>query len=192
MERVTSSAAFAGDNFPRAHFPCMVGRPLLRFEEAFNDEEIGDIVVGDECARLRHNLEVTYPISNGMIQSWDDMHHIWDHTFKDALKVDPRECKILLTDPPLNPVKNREDGGDYVRDLRLPPRVHPGSGRAHPVRPGAPYWPPCGLWGRRDTPSRSRMGSLPQHQAAERGGKALHDVPVRPPQAPGVQFQQNR
>jgi len=99
---------FAGDNFPRAHFPCMVGRPLLRFEEAFNDEEIGDIVVGDECARLRHNLEVTYPISNGMIQSWDDMHHIWDHTFKDALKVDPRECKILLTDPPLNPVKNRE------------------------------------------------------------------------------------
>ena len=99
---------FAGDNFPRAHFPCMVGRPLLRFEESFTNEEIGDIVVGEECARLRHNLEVTYPISNGMIQSWEDMHHVWEHTFTDRLKIDPRECKILLTDPPLNPTKNRE------------------------------------------------------------------------------------
>jgi actin-related protein 2 len=30
------------------------------------------------------------------------------HTFNDVLKVDPSECRILLTDPPLNPTKNRE------------------------------------------------------------------------------------
>lgn len=24
---------FAGDNFPRAVFPCMIGRPMLRYEE---------------------------------------------------------------------------------------------------------------------------------------------------------------
>lgn len=24
---------FAGDNFPRATFPCMIGRPMLRYEE---------------------------------------------------------------------------------------------------------------------------------------------------------------
>ena len=36
------------------------------------------------------------------------MHHVWAHTFYDCLKIDPTECRILLTDPPLNPTKNRE------------------------------------------------------------------------------------
>ena len=33
---------------------------------------------------------------------------MWRHTFEDRLGIDPTECKILLTDPPLNPKKNRE------------------------------------------------------------------------------------
>ena len=37
---------------------------------------------------------------NGAIQNWQDMHEVWRHTFHDQLRVDPRECKILLTDPP--------------------------------------------------------------------------------------------
>jgi len=36
------------------------------------------------------------------------MDHIWDYTFTEKLKVDTKECKILLTEPPLNPQKNRE------------------------------------------------------------------------------------
>jgi hypothetical protein len=28
---------FAGDNFPRSVFPCMVGRPVLRFEDQLSD-----------------------------------------------------------------------------------------------------------------------------------------------------------
>lgn len=36
------------------------------------------------------------------------MRHVWDHTFNERLKIDPTECRILLTDPPLNPTKNRE------------------------------------------------------------------------------------
>ena len=57
-------------------------------------------------ARLYH--EVSYPVANGAVQSWEDMHHVWRHTFEDRLGIDPTECKILLTDPPLNPKKNRE------------------------------------------------------------------------------------
>ena len=30
------------------------------------------------------------------------------HTFYEQLKVDPSDCKILLTDPPLNPKGNRD------------------------------------------------------------------------------------
>jgi actin-related protein len=31
---------FAGDNFPRAVFPCMVGRPMLRYEEEISSNQL--------------------------------------------------------------------------------------------------------------------------------------------------------
>jgi actin-related protein 2 len=81
---------------------------MLRYEEDLGDQELKDIVVGTACSEQRQQLEVTYPINNGIVQNWEDMGHVWDHTFYDVLKVDPPECKILLTDPPLNPTRNRE------------------------------------------------------------------------------------
>ena len=36
------------------------------------------------------------------------MQHVWNHTFYDQLHIDPAECKILLTDPPMNPKENRD------------------------------------------------------------------------------------
>lgn len=85
----------------------MVGRPILRYEESIGDVQLQDIMVGDECAKLRHALEITYPLANGVIRSWEDMYHLWDYTW-DKLKVDPKECQIMLTEAPMNPVKNRE------------------------------------------------------------------------------------
>ncbi|CAA6664030.1 unnamed protein product [Spirodela intermedia] len=99
---------FAGENFPTSVFPCVVGRPMLRYESSLSEQELKGIVVGDACAELRHQLDISYPVNNGIVQNWEDMCHVWDHTFYDELKIDPQECKILLTDPPLNPSKNRE------------------------------------------------------------------------------------
>jgi actin-related protein 2 len=106
---------FAGDNLPRAVFPCMVGRPMLRAAAQAADGQspggqtaLKDLTVGAEAARLRHSLEVSYPIREGVVQSWDDMKHVWRHTFEEVLKVDPSECRIMLTDPPMNPKRNRE------------------------------------------------------------------------------------
>ena len=99
---------FAGDNFPRSVFPSMVGRPLLRYEEEVGDEALQDVLVGDVCAARRHALDVSYPIRNGVVQNWDDMQLVWDYTFEEKLRINPRECRILLTDPPLNPKANRE------------------------------------------------------------------------------------
>nr|GMC55657.1 actin-related protein 2 [Ipomoea batatas] len=99
---------FANENFPTSVFPCVVGRPMLRYEESLMEQDIKDVVVGDACLKLRHQLDISYPVNNGIVQNWDDMGHVWDHAFFNELKVDPTECKILLTDPPLNPSKNRE------------------------------------------------------------------------------------
>lgn len=66
-------------------------------------------MVGEECAALRQMLEVTYPMENGVVRNWDDMMHLWDYTFgPQKLDIDPKECKLLLTEPPLNPTNNRQ------------------------------------------------------------------------------------
>lgn len=46
-----------------------------------------DIVVGDTCLKYRHQLDISYPVNNGIVQNWDDMEHVWDHAFYNELKV---------------------------------------------------------------------------------------------------------
>lgn len=99
---------FAGANFPTAIFPSMVGRPILRFEEKVDNVEIKDIMVGDEASKLRMMLQITYPLENGIVRNWEDIEYVWDYTFHEKLKINTNECKILLTEPPMNPKQNRE------------------------------------------------------------------------------------
>lgn len=63
---------------------------------------------GDEVLKYRDFLDVSYPMENGIIQNWDDMELLWQHTFQERLGVRTEEHKILLTEPPLNPKRNRE------------------------------------------------------------------------------------
>jgi actin-related protein 2 len=53
-------------------------------------------------------LEVNYPMDNGIVRNWEDMKHVWDYTFYEKLKIDPKQSKVLLTEPPMNPMRNRE------------------------------------------------------------------------------------
>jgi len=101
-------AGFAGANFPTSIFPSMVGRPILRYEEKIENVEIKDIMVGDEASKLRTMLEVTYPLDNGIVRNWEDAIHVWNYTFFEKLKINPKDTKILLTEPPMNPKENRE------------------------------------------------------------------------------------
>eukprot|EP01129_Flabellula_baltica_P014912 TRINITY_DN72_c0_g1_i1.p2 TRINITY_DN72_c0_g1~~TRINITY_DN72_c0_g1_i1.p2 ORF type:complete len:402 (-),score=118.13 TRINITY_DN72_c0_g1_i1:69-1274(-) len=99
---------FAGSNFPTSIFPSMVGRPILRYEESVEGVEIKDIMVGAEAEKVRSMLQITYPLENGIVTNWEEIEHIWDYTFQEQLKVDTAGKKILLTEPPLNPLKNRQ------------------------------------------------------------------------------------
>jgi len=99
---------YAGANFPAHIFPSMVGRPLLRAEEKIDNVELKDIMVGDKAAALRSHLDIKYPLDNGIIRNWEDMMHLYDYTFDEKLKCNPGDCRIMLTEAPLNPKKNRE------------------------------------------------------------------------------------
>lgn len=68
-----------------------------------------DLMIGDEASELRSMLEVSYPMENGIVRSWEDMIHLYNYTFgPEKLNIDPKNCKLLLTEPPMNPIKNRE------------------------------------------------------------------------------------
>jgi len=69
--------------------------------------EIKDIMVGDEAAKLRSMLQITYPLDNGIIRNWEDIGYVWDYAFKEKLKIDTSDSKILLTEAPMNPQQNR-------------------------------------------------------------------------------------
>ncbi|KAG0243523.1 Arp2/3 complex subunit, actin nucleation center, partial [Mortierella polycephala] len=99
---------YAGSNFPEHVFPSVVGRPILRAEESIGNVRVKDIMVGDEAAELRSILQMSYPMENGIVKNWTDMRHLWDYTFNEKLKIDPRDSKIMLTEPPMNPKANRE------------------------------------------------------------------------------------
>jgi len=120
---------FAGDNFPAHHYPSLVGRPVLR--ATLNNRgrnkrsvELKDIMVGDECQGLEEYLELTRPLENGQIRNWDDILHIWDYTFNNKLKIDPTEHKILLTEPPMNPSKNKEKMLETMFEKYQFPQAH--------------------------------------------------------------------
>ena len=100
---------YAGQNFPTSIFPSMIGRPILRAEEAISDSvELKDVMCGDEAAAVRSVLDIKYPVENGIVRNWDDMEHLWNYTFYEKMRIRPDEHKVLLTEPPQNPVKNRE------------------------------------------------------------------------------------
>jgi len=100
---------FAGSNFPAHIFPAMVGRPILRAKNKDGNFELNEVEVGQRVSDLRQLLDVSYPMENGIIRNWDDMELLWNHTFAEGiLNIDPRNSKILLTEAPMNPKKNRE------------------------------------------------------------------------------------
>lgn len=102
---------YAGSNFPEYSFPSIVGRPILRTEErgagAASDLNINDVLIGDLASEHRANLQITQPMEHGIVRNWEDMRLLWDYTFQ-KLGVQPEGRKILLTEPPMNPLKNRE------------------------------------------------------------------------------------
>ena len=42
-------------------------------------------MVGDEAAAARSQLQISYPLDNGIIRSWEDMEHVWNYTWNEQV-----------------------------------------------------------------------------------------------------------
>lgn len=99
-------AGFSGEEGPRAVFSCIVGRPKVPGIMIGSEQK--DCFVGSQAEEKRGILILKYPIEHGIVEDWDDMERIWDHTFTNELRVVPEEHNVMLTEAPLNPKLNRE------------------------------------------------------------------------------------
>lgn len=67
-----------------------------------------DSFVSDLAQESRGILNYEYPIEHGIITNFEQMERIWFFSFYNILRVDPSTFPVLLTEPFMNPTKNRE------------------------------------------------------------------------------------
>ncbi|XP_053561879.1 actin, clone 302-like [Bombina bombina] len=99
-------AGLAGDNSPRSVITAIVGHCNINSSMVGADHT--PYYVGEEAQVKRGILNLNYPIEHGIVTSWDDMEKIWRYMYDCELHLKSSERPVLLTEPALNPLKNRE------------------------------------------------------------------------------------
>eukprot|EP01048_Picozoa_sp_COSAG05_P000074 COSAG05_NODE_2_length_63105_cov_159.292956_17_plen_387_part_00 len=105
-------AGFAGEERPKCHFPSYVGRPKHHRIIEGGAMQGREVVVGPEVESLRGVLKCSYPMAHGQVNNWEDMETVWEYLYKEQLKVTESEHPVLLTEAPLNPLRNREKAAE--------------------------------------------------------------------------------
>eukprot|EP00404_Azadinium_spinosum_P032680 CAMPEP_0180585392 /NCGR_PEP_ID=MMETSP1037_2-20121125/16089_1 /TAXON_ID=632150 /ORGANISM="Azadinium spinosum, Strain 3D9" /LENGTH=429 /DNA_ID=CAMNT_0022603495 /DNA_START=44 /DNA_END=1333 /DNA_ORIENTATION=+ len=69
-----------------------------------------DFYIGDEAYQRKDspNYLLSYPVSKGRIEHWDDMERFLQQAIFRNLRCVPEEHNFLLTEPPFNTPENRE------------------------------------------------------------------------------------
>ncbi|KAF9947587.1 NuA4 histone acetyltransferase subunit, partial [Modicella reniformis] len=69
----------------------------------------GKYYVGDgEISCWRPNMEIKYPMKDGLVEDWDALEQIWDYAFLKRLRCDPREHPLIITETAWNTREIRE------------------------------------------------------------------------------------
>ena len=96
---------------PMFIIPSLIGRSWVRNYEIIENCEIKPLMIGDEVTPVRSLLELTYPMEEGIIKNDGDMEILWDYVLNKKLglvKGDLKSRKLLMTEAPNNPTKNKE------------------------------------------------------------------------------------
>jgi len=99
-------AGLATDESPSSVFPAIVGRP--KHESAMAGSDKKEYYMGEEALAKKGVLSISYPLEHGIVKDWSDMEKVWHYTFFDALRVNPEEHAVVVSEAPFNPLKNRE------------------------------------------------------------------------------------
>lgn len=119
-------AGFAGSDRPTSEFYSAVGRPKHQSSNMIRvyggKLEGSEYFVGDRVVEHRGIFKIDYPMEHGIVKNWEDMEKIWAHVYgKDCLGIRSEEHPVLLTEAPMNPVKNRERSAEiFFESFNVP------------------------------------------------------------------------
>mmetsp|Transcript_54 Transcript_54/g.164 ORF Transcript_54/g.164 Transcript_54/m.164 type:complete len:447 (-) Transcript_54:244-1584(-) len=125
-------AGFAGEDNPKAVFPSHIGvcsgakdgnvgqRAAAQGEKMDVDQPSSapppaageggaQYAIGTNALCYRKDgMEIEHPIEDGIVKNWDLMEKLWDHGFRDRLRISPEEHPMLLAEPSFNTNAARE------------------------------------------------------------------------------------
>ncbi len=96
-------AGFGSEERP-ALYKALVGRP--KYRRVMIGASRRHVMVGRRCARMMGVLRLSYPTEAGIVSNWSDLEALWAHTYEDS-NAKPEAHRVLITEPPLAPMKNR-------------------------------------------------------------------------------------
>ncbi|XP_065193595.1 uncharacterized protein LOC135824810 [Sycon ciliatum] len=103
----TCRVGLACDDAPRAVIPSFVATP--RAQALVSGMGQMHSYVGEEALQMRGQITIKHPVEQGVVTNWDDMEKVWHHALYKKLECqDSVEQHVLLSEPPLNPIMNRE------------------------------------------------------------------------------------
>eukprot|EP00924_Labyrinthula_sp_SR-Ha-C_P005590 snap_masked-scaffold_131-processed-gene-0.6-mRNA-1 protein AED:0.03 eAED:0.03 QI:0/0/0/0.5/1/1/2/0/355 len=106
----TCKAGYANEDAPRAIFPSFTSRKR-------NKNKQKRIICGEYALQSSNLGHLSSPFDARFISDWDELQHVFYHTFFNELQQSPEDFPILLTEPPLNPKKHRERLTEMMFDV---------------------------------------------------------------------------
>lgn len=103
----TLKAGFASDDQPKVLMPMMIGEPKGPGILVGMDQK--DYYVGFEAQSKQQYLNLDFPVQKGLVKDIEMIQKMIDHLMNNELSKAPDEHKILITEPPNNTPKNREE-----------------------------------------------------------------------------------
>ena len=123
-------AGYSNQTSPELCIPALVGREILRYGEKIDlnkiketkkkseqkklikqmikERHLKEIMIGDEIIGFRSLLDLSHPVTEGIITDEEDLFKLWDYTLTQKMGIeDPSERRIIVTEAPLNPLSNK-------------------------------------------------------------------------------------
>ncbi|KAG1089167.1 hypothetical protein G6F42_020053 [Rhizopus arrhizus] len=137
MGSTMTRAGYAGEDAPRVMFPTSFGyidieeqvttapteqtngedtvmaeaseQPSAPVQQQTTTKTTRKYYIGDnKINTFRSNMEIKSPFKDGLVEDWDAVEHIWDATFSQMLRIDPRNHPLLCTEVAWNTPENRQ------------------------------------------------------------------------------------
>lgn len=100
-------AGWAGNDSPAVIFPSVVPSRNPHAHRSLSTLTDSNLHQDSEEHDFDARAEAKYVLEHGIVLDWEGMEQMWHRLFYNELKIDPRDHPLFLTEPVLNPKRNR-------------------------------------------------------------------------------------